>query len=165
MARAGYPVPADERDFRAGLRAFLDDVDGLVKTLGVVAVGVTRGGTYDLDELQALTRSDHVHELRTLQSVCLRFYLPAEYLATWRQQVARAVAGREGAQGPSPDRQLLELRAAVRRLGITQEELAGYLNRDRTSINKLLRGRRCPAGLLQAAWEFVRSREGPQAGT
>jgi hypothetical protein len=165
MGRAGYPVPADERDFRAGLRAFLDDVDGLVQTLGVVAVGVSRGGTYDLDRLREMARSDHVHELRRLQSLCLRFYLPADYLETWRQQVARAVAGREGAQQPSPDRQLLELRLAVRRLDITQGQLAEHLGCDRTAVNKLLRGKRCSERLLQAAWAFVRSREGPQAGT
>jgi plasmid maintenance system antidote protein VapI len=164
MARAGYPVPADEPGFRAGLRAFLDDLGGLVKTLGVVAVGVTRGETFDLDKLREMARSGQVHELRTLQSVCLRFYLPAEYLTNWRQQVARAVAGPEVALAPSPDRQLPELRAAVRRLGITQQELADHLGRHRTAVNKLLRGQRCSERLLRAAWAFVRSREGPQAG-
>jgi hypothetical protein len=160
MRRSGLPVPEDEGGFRAGVRAFLQAVAGLAALLGIVPVGVLGYKVFDLDQLMELARISQPRPLRTLRSLCLRFYLPEDYLARWRQLAAAAVVG-HAAPEPGPEEGLLELRVAMRRAGVSQGELAAHLGRSRSFVTKLLNGKPWPEGLLARAWAFLASR-GPQ---
>ncbi|HKB39481.1 MAG TPA: helix-turn-helix transcriptional regulator, partial [Gemmataceae bacterium] len=159
VSRAGYALPDGEQDFRNTLRSFLSDLAGMVGLLGIVPVGMFRREVFGLEQLQEMARSGQEHELRKLRDLCLRFYAGADYLTDWRQMFAEALAGPDRAAGPPPDEQVLDLRVAMRRLGITQTDLAAHLKRNRTFVNKLLRGKSWPKGLLEEATCFVRSRE------
>jgi hypothetical protein len=174
MRRAGHVVPDDTGAFRTGVRAFLDDVAGLAGTLGVVAVGLWREEVFGLDQLREMARSGGRHELRKLRDLCLRFYLPEDYLARWRQLIAGKVAAGDGSgpaedapgaagelpSGPASEREVLDLRVALSRLGLSQAELAAHLGRKPSFVSRLLAGeKKWPAGLLEKAQELVASRE------
>jgi hypothetical protein len=162
MRRSGLPVPEDEGGFRAGVRAFLKEVAGVAALLGIVPVGVLGYKVFDLDQLMELARLSQPRPLHQLRSLCLRFYLPEDYLARWRQLAAAAVAG-HAAPEPGPEEGLVEMRVALRRAGVSQGELAAHLNRSRSSVTKLLSGKPWPAGLLARARAFLASRghQGP----
>jgi hypothetical protein len=161
MRRAGYAFSGDEKAFVAGVLRFLDDVDELSKALGLILVGFCGGSFFGLDEIRELARSGRRHELRRLQAMCVRFYIPASYLDNWRKVVSGKLAGSADRQTPAADRQLLELRRAMRRHGLTQLELARLIGRDRTLVSRLLAGKRRAEGLLDQALAYLRSLEEP----
>jgi hypothetical protein len=164
LRRAGFavPVPEDEAGFCAQVRAFLKAVAALAGPLGIVPVGVRGHEVFDLEQLRELARLGQPRPLHTLHSLCLRFYLPEDYLARWRL-AAGAVAG-HAAPEPGPGEGLVELRVALRRAGVSQGELAACLGRGRTYLNKLLNGGKpWPNELLTKARAFLASRgqQGP----
>jgi hypothetical protein len=163
LRRSGFPVPDDERGLRAQVRAFLNEVARLAGTLGIVPVGALRYKVFDLEQLRELARLGQPRPLQKLRALCLRFYLPEDYLVRWRQLAAAAVAGHAAPSEPDTEGGLVELRVAMRRAGVKQRELAAHLGRSRSFVTKLLNGKPWPEGLLARTRAFLASRghQGP----
>jgi hypothetical protein len=157
MRRARFTVPDGERGLRAQVRAFLKELAGLAGLLGIVPVGVLGDEVFDLEQLRELARLGHQRPLHKLRSLCLRFYLPDDYLARWRQLAGEAVAGHAPPE-PVLEQGLVDLRVAMRQAGVKQGELASHLNRSRTFVNKLLNGKPWPEELLARTRAFLASR-------
>jgi hypothetical protein len=163
MRRSGLPVPEDKGGFRAGVRAFLQEVAGLAALLGIVPVGAWGDEALDLDQMMELARLGQRRPLHQLRSLCLRFYVREDYLTRWRQLAGEAVAGHAAPSEPDTEGGPLELRVALRRAGVSQGELAAHLGRSRSFVTKLLNGKPWPEGLLAQARAFLASRghQGP----
>jgi hypothetical protein len=145
------------------VRAFLQEVAGLAALLGIVPVGAWGDEALDLEQLMELARLGQPRPLHQLRSLCLRLYVPEDYLARWRRLAAEAVAGHATPSEPGLEEGPLELRVALRRAGVRQGELAAHLGRSRSFVTKLLNGKPWPEGLLAKARAFLAARghQGP----
>jgi hypothetical protein len=159
LRRCGFAVPQDGNGFRRRVRAFLGELSGLNALLGIIPVGMVEGVQLDLEELRVLAGSRRPHDQRRLRKLCLRFYAPEDYLARWRR-LAAGTAAAPASDGPSAVAEgQADLRADLRKAGMTQQDLATHLNCDRSFVSRMLSGvKPWPEKLLERARRFLAGR-------
>lgn len=151
MTRCGYSVPREGKSRRKSIRRFLADLASMPPEFGLVVAGLLKGKWFALPALQSLAET--AHGMKALGDMTLRFYAPATYHHQWRAWVATQLSP----SVPAP-RTLsgFEIKPALKAARLTQDDLAQFLGKKRTYINKLLNGKKpWSADLLSSASSYL----------
>jgi hypothetical protein len=176
--RAGYLDPTAEGSQHAGVLAFLDDLHALAQDFRLVVAGFRPEAGHWLSGNLLVETARLPGGARELEQVHLRVYGPEDYLGRWKAHLAEKAGFAleppsgvivDGAPNDQPSSSTLPLtgdaRADVlirmRRLRITQSELAQHLDVKQPYVSRILAhgGPGIPQGRLQAIQKFLADRE------
>jgi hypothetical protein len=171
MYKAGFEIADGIAELMTQIRRFLQDLGAVAEILGltVAALEPNTGEWYSLEDLIVTARGRSSFEV--LDPLHLRIYGPEDYLDRLRSffaekgsftsipggsppQARSAGTADAGEVGP------LSMAARMRRAGVTHQELADHLGRERSVVTRMLNKQiTWPNGLKQRAEAYVSSIE------
>lgn len=121
------------------VRGFFDDLNSLCERLGLIAVGIRRTdqSMVDLTTMQSLAGEQAGR--RELEDVHLRVYGPQDFLERWTSLFGFSAMDTSHPIGPTAADAMNE---ELRRLTITQKQLAEGIEVDPSYLSKVLRGKK-----------------------